>query len=41
MVNQNNKILAYVSTLKKFEAALELFGATYYDNSIVFIEDTQ
>lgn len=41
MADQNNKILAYVSTLKKFEAALELFGPTYYDNSIVFIEDTQ
>lgn len=41
MAIKNNKILAYVSTLKKFQAALEIFGSDYYDNSVVFIEDTQ
>lgn len=41
MAKQSEKILAYVSTLKKFEAALEIFGKDYYDNSVVFIEDTQ
>lgn len=38
---KSEKILAYVSKLKKFEAALEIFGKDYYDNSVVFIEDTQ
>lgn len=38
---KSEKILAYVSTLEKFEAALVLFGEDYYDNSVVFIEDTQ
>ena len=38
---KSEKILAYVSTLKKFESALEIFGSDYYDNSVVFIEDTQ
>lgn len=38
---KSEKILAYVSTLQKFEAALEIFGSDYYDNSVVFIEDTQ
>ena len=38
---KSEKILAYVSKLEKFEAALEIFGSDYYDNSVVFIEDTQ
>jgi hypothetical protein len=38
---KSEKILAYVKTLEKFEAALVLFGEDYYDNSVVFIEDTQ
>ena len=41
MAKRSEKILAYVSKLKKFEAALEVFGPDYYDNSVVFIEDTQ
>lgn len=41
MENSSKKILAYVSTLENFRNALGKFGQAYYDNSVVFIGDTQ